>query len=133
MNVLTFRLAITSSSLMLAIGLYASGASFGQTASSPNASAPPASSSSFCASPSIAYAVHGNQDEAMALIREKCKRGDTVSLPGDNASMVARFCDFSRTIILKGRDPDSYIGSQLKEAGRWPPEGKLKASSALPR
>jgi hypothetical protein len=69
----------------------------------------------------------------LALIREKCKRGDTVSLPGDNASMVARFCDFSRTIILKGRDPDSYIGSQLKEAGRWPPEGKLKASSALPR
>ena len=28
--------------------------------------------------------------------------------------------------ILKGRDPDSYIESQLKEAGLWPPEGKSK-------
>jgi hypothetical protein len=101
MNVLTFRLAITSSSpLMLAIGLYASGAAFGQTAPSP--SAPPANSSALCAYPSVAYAVHGNQEEAMALIREKCKRGDTVSLPGDDASMVARFCDFSRTIVRAG-------------------------------
>jgi hypothetical protein len=34
--------------------------------------------------------------------------------------------------ILKGRDPDSYIESQLKEAELWPPEGKLKARGALP-
>ena len=103
MNVLkAARLAITSSSLMLAIGLYASGAAFGQTAPSPNASGPPASSSANCPYPSIAYAPHGNQYEAIALIREKCKRGDTVSLPGDDAAMVARFCDFSRTIVKAG-------------------------------
>jgi hypothetical protein len=36
------------------------------------------------------------------------------------------------TQILKGRNPDSHIESQLKEAGRWPPEGKLKASTAQP-
>lgn len=28
------------------------------------------------------------------------------------------------TQILKGRDPDSYIEEQLRDAGKWPPRKK---------
>jgi hypothetical protein len=32
--------------------------------------------------------------------------------------------------ILKGRDPDSYILDQLKEAGKWPERKPKKAKNA---
>jgi hypothetical protein len=73
MNVLTFkaeRLAGPSSALVLAVGLYSNGAAFGQTAP-PSASAPPVSLSANCTDGSQAYALRGDYDEAIALIRQK--------------------------------------------------------------
>jgi len=98
MNVLTFRagrLAVASSAFALAIGLYSNGAAFGQTA-------PPPSLSANCTDGSQAYALRGDYNEAIAAIRQKCKRGDTVSIPGKNAAMVGQFCDFSRAIVSVG-------------------------------
>ena len=35
--------------------------------------------------------------------------------------------------ILKGRDPDSYIESKLKEDGRWPPKERPKRGKRAKR
>jgi hypothetical protein len=104
MNVLTFKaekLTVLSGVLVLAIGMYSDGAAFGQTAP-PSASAPPGSLSANCSYGSQAYALAGDYNEAIALIRQKCKRGDTVLIPGKNAAMVGQFCDFSRAVVIVG-------------------------------
>jgi hypothetical protein len=98
MNVPTFeaeRLAVASSAIVLAIGLYSNGAAFGQTA-------PPPSLSANCTDGSQAYALRGDYNEAIAAIRQKCRRGDTVLIPGRNAAMVGQFCDFSRAVVNVG-------------------------------
>ena|ERR1700726_3965489 len=97
-NMLTFkaeRLAVASSALVLTIGMYSNGAAFGQTA-------PPVSPSANCTEGSQAYALRGDYNEAIAAIRQKCKRGDTVLIPGKNAAMVGQFCDFSRAVVNVG-------------------------------
>ena len=59
----------------------------------------------YCGSGSAALALgSGTAMSRLAEVRQKCRPGDTIFVPTANPAVIAKICDFSRTIVSTGYD-----------------------------
>jgi len=56
--------------------------------------------SGYCVSGSAGFL--SSEDQGIAESRSKCKRGDSVIIPTAHARIIARLCDFTKSIVPAG-------------------------------
>ena len=73
-------------------------------AQSPTRAAPRTASpaDSYCISGSAGFLV--SEDQGIAESKSKCKRGDTVVIPAAKTRIIARLCDFTKSIFTAGEN-----------------------------
>lgn len=61
--------------------------------------------SAFCGVGSNEAAMRAsNPSTHIAALREKCRAGDTIFVPSNQTAVLGSVCDFSRAIVVAGRD-----------------------------
>ena len=64
--------------------------------------ASPADKSGYCISGSAGFLI--SEDQGIAESKSKCKRGDTVIIPAARTRIIARLCDFTKSILTAGEN-----------------------------
>lgn len=57
----------------------------------------PTSHSAYCSSGAGAFTV--SDESGFAEVKQKCKPGDTILIPGGSTGAIAKVCDFSRSVV----------------------------------
>lgn len=63
-----------------------------------SAGAVSASAGNWCSAGGASAYIGGDPDEIVKKIRQQCKPGDTVGIPGNSAYVIGTICDFTKTI-----------------------------------